>query len=267
MSVILNSISRKSKDYSFFRDIEKCRKTLKDILDYVYYVFCHNINFENSQKLISILYYIYDEMRCEKKFRHVDILQKIINEYSEYIIKANYVEYLNHLVVLKELKVSFEPRQELVFIDIAKKADDPIMFATLLYYASNNEQLKMKYLNEIETIINNKINNILVPKDALLYREFWYIIVFYKCPYLSNNTKKAMEKFLRKIYNTLTSANNSYVLAMKLFLGFLMDTQENNGFISWNRNGARMLEEITYRTNQRTLFRNKHNYTDMGISI
>lgn len=41
---------------------------------------------------------------------------------------------------------------------------------------------------------------------------------------------------------------------IKLLAEFMLDKSEPNGFVSWNTKGARMLEEITYRTHNKTVF-------------
>ena len=245
MSVFLNNMSRKKKDHTFFRR-GSSDKTVCRFLDLVFFIYSHCINFYNTQKLVSIMYYCHNEISLiGSKY-----LQEIINKYDFSI--SNSSEIVNLLVALRGFNVSFRTKIEEEILENILESDNPILLATFLYYSQYNN----RYLDEISSVVNNilnkKLNYLNNKNEILLLREFWYIIIFNKCPYVSEENKKLIEDILKIILKKNSKNRN-----VKLFIDFMLDKDQRYCFFSWRKKGIKFMQEITYRTSSMTVFKRK----------
>ncbi len=245
MSVLLNNMSRKKKEYAFFRR-GSSDKTVCKFLDLVFFIYSHCINFYNTQKLVSIMYYCHNEISLiGSKY-----LQDIINKYDFSI--SNSSEIVNLFVALRGFNVSFRTKIEGKILDNILESDNPILLATFLYYSQYND----RYLDEISSVVNNilnkKLNYLNNKNEILLLREFWYIIIFNKCPYVSEENKKLIEDILKIILKKNSKNRN-----IKLFIDFMLDKNQRYCFFSWRKKGIKFMQEITYRTSSMTVFKRK----------
>ena len=80
------------------------------------------------------------------------------------------------------------------------------------------------------------------------------MLIFNKCPYINCDNQKKIDEILRKIAN---NGSGSADKSVRLLVDFMLDKNEKYGFITWNTNGARMMQEITYRTNNKTVFKKR----------
>lgn len=246
MSVLMNNMSSKSRKYLFFRP--ESHKAAYSLIDTAFYVYCYAQNFKNTQKLISILYYCHNEIDLTSSKE----LQFILHKYEAAIADTNYSDIVNLLVAFSELDIHFSLEFEEKLFSNIKNADDPIALATFMYYSTYNDKLRIKISAKIDDLLIKKIRSIQQPKEELLYKEFWYVLIFNKCPYINPDTQVAINAILKRIAkNPKSTADRS----VKLIVDFMLESTETNSFISWNTKGARMLEEITYRTHNKTIFR------------
>lgn len=255
------------KDIRFFKAITESggNKTANRIIDYLFFLYSYSINFENTQKLISMLYYLNDELNLKTKAN----LQKIIEKYEKKITLARYSEYINLLVAFRELGMYFTSQYEQkIYNDIAS-ANDPIALATFLHYCQYNKTYSVKISGEVNDIIKRKLDCIILNKKgcAQLYEEYWYALIFQKCPYIKSDTKNKCEKMIRESATNLSkNINEPAYQTASIIKDFFLDKKESHGLIAWNKRGARMLEEITYRTSNRTVFRHRGG-SDFDISF
>lgn len=246
MSVFMNNMSSKNRKYTFFRTTT--HKSIFALLDCAFYIYCYAINFKNTQKLISILYYCHNEANLKSS----KDLQAIVHKYESVIMDSNYNDMLNLLVVFDELGIHFSLEFEEKLFASIKTADDPIALATFLYYSKYNSKLMDQVSREVGAILDEKYNSIQDDGKELLYREFWYVLIFNKCPYIGQDTQNRFNGMLKKMTKPTSSHAGQ---AMKMIAEYMLDKNEDYSFISWNAKGARMLEEITYRTQNKTIFR------------
>lgn len=245
-SVLMNNMSSKSRKYTFFKT--PTHKTIYAFIDCAFYTYCHAINFKNTQKLISILYYCHNEINL----RSSKDLQSIVHKYESVIMRSGYSDIINLLVAFDELEVHFSLKFEEGLFSSIKSADDPIALATFLYYSKYNAKLMNQVTAEVNTLLDEKYNSIQEVGKELLYKEFWYILIFNKCPYID---KTVQDKFNGMLKRMLKDVNGNADAVIKIIAEYMLDNKEDNSFISWNVKGARMLEEITYRTQNKTIFR------------
>ena len=92
----------------------------------------------------------------------------------------------------------------------------------------------------------------MLPKEKLLQREFWYVIVFCNCPYISLGTKNLLLSTLAEV--TPSALNDTSDMAKKLVCDFLNLGNENL-FFYWGYYKFDTSKQLTYRTYQRTLFK------------
>jgi len=255
LSVILNSMSSKrSTDCTFFKK-GTSSKVIAAFIEYIFYVYSHSVSFKNTQKLISILYYCHEELNLKGS----KALQSILHKYEQVLSEASgYSDYINLLTVFDELDVHFSLQAEEAIFNEIKAADDPVALATFWSYAKYNERYMSKVSKEINNLLGEKLRAIRSKNNELQYREFWYTIIFNKCPYIDENVRQRYVNMLRGMLER-TSANPSDQ-SIRLIATFMLDPSEPNTFISWNVRGAKMLQEITYRTHRKTIFR-RGNYT------
>lgn len=249
MSVFLNRMSSKSRKYNFFKNGATDR-TVGIFLDLVFYIYSHCVNFRNTQKLISIIYYCHNEVGLKKS----NYLQKVINKFEFAFNNIPYSEVINLLIALDELGVHLSIKNETRLFANILKADNPIALATYLYYSRYNSKYHIDISSKVNEIINKRIKDIQKLKEGLNYREFWYVLVFNKCPYINCNNQKKIDEILRKIAN---GGSGSADKSVRLLVDFMLDKNEKYSFITWNTNGARMMQEITYRTNNKTVFKER----------
>ena len=104
----------------------------------------------------------------------------------------------------------------------------------------------------------------MLPCELLLQREFWYVLVFCNCPYISDNLKDILGK---KVEELQSSSANPSDLARNLIYEFLKDSTKKNLFFYWGYYNFSASKQLTYRTYQRTLFKQYRNSTEMYGSL
>lgn len=247
LSVIMNALAGKKEDYTFFKKATKT--SLECLIDFTMFVYSHSVNFNNTQKLISVLYYCHQEVDLTESER----LQYLVSKYESSITSRWFSDYINLFVALKELRVYLTlGSEEKVFLQILEQ-EDPIALATYLNYCTYNARLLSRVSERIGILLQERYNALHSGKDEMLHKEFWYVLVFNKSPYISAKMQDqytALLKRLLKKAGTTTSGRTG-----ALILKFMLDKDEDYAFISWNAKGARMLQEITYRTHNKTIFK------------
>lgn len=247
MSVIMNALAGKKEDYTFFK---KATKTSTEcLIDFTLFVYSHSVNFNNTQKLISVLYYCHQEVNLAGS----EALQYLVNKYESSITSNWYSDYINIFVALKELGVYLTlESEEKVFSQILEH-DDPIALATYLNYSTYNTRLMKRVSEVIDSVLQQKYDALHSKKDEMLHKEFWYILIFNKSPYINAKIQEQYTALLKRLLKNAGTTTSGRTGA--LILKFMLDKNESYSLISWNAKGARMLEEITYRTHNKTIFK------------
>jgi hypothetical protein len=124
-------------------------------------------------------------------------------------------------------------------------------------YSKYNELFFKEMKNIADSIIEENIERI-SSKEQMLQSEFWYILIFHNCPYINQQLKITIDNMISLI--TPNSLTNHPDIIRKLLIDFLQ-LQSINGnkpkesFFCWNEK-INVSEQITYRTYQRTIFKN-----------
>lgn len=247
MSVILNSMSSKNRAYDFFKTTT--HKSIPAVIDFIFYVFSHAVTFQNNQKLISTLYYINNEVDLKR----TKFLQGILKKYEPKIVATNYSDYINQWIAFSELGVYFSSETEELVFKQALAADDPIALATIIAYGKYDDELSDFFIKTLNKTLEEKLDAIRDFKEIPMYREFWYVLIFNKCPYIDDRIQDRYNGLIKKMIKA--GSLNSVDRSTNLLAEFLLSPDRKYSFIAWNAKGARMLQEITYRTNNKTVFR------------
>lgn len=258
LSTLLNNVTKKTRKIKLFKTGNENKFLL--LLDLAMYMYLYNPCFEHTQKLISLIVYIDSELHFREKGENINHskLQNIIRKYSFIFENAFLTDVCNWFIFFSDYKISLYSDMEDKIVNKLEIEDNPILWANYLIYSKYYPKYFTKILNRIKEIIEDNLEK-LVDKDMMLKKEFWYIIVFYNCPYLGNELKEKMEKKLLM----LKKNNNKKIF--ELFCDFMIRKNDNK-FFNWNNRNVS--QQITYRTFQRTIFKNyKKNNVSLYSSI
>ena len=91
----------------------------------------------------------------------------------------------------------------------------------------------------------------MVPAEPLLQKEFWYVLIFVNCPYISESLKLKLKEIVESIPHTGTDVETK---SSKLIHDFISRNQSNL-FFYWGYYNFDACKQLTFRTYQRTLFK------------
>ncbi|MED2041193.1 RNA-directed DNA polymerase [Bacillus wiedmannii] len=246
-SAIFNQM-RRSIDKRMFRS-KVTDEEIEKVLDFIFYIYSFSPTFRNTRKLICIEYLFEKEIEIERfKF----ILQSILKKYEYIFLNANLPDIVDLLLILGKNNLELSvPIEEHIWGKIVEQ-DNPILAANYLIYSNYNKKYFKRIRNEIEELIERKISIITNKNNALLYREIWWVFIFYNCPYLNEEIKTSM-----KMKIGLLSSNTGDIKPQLLSLiqEFLNENKFPNKFIDWDTDKD-ITGNITYLTYERTLFKN-----------
>lgn len=248
LSTVLNKISRKKDGFQIFEDNKTSRAFA--LLDFVIYIYSYCPCFEHTQKVISMIVYMNDEVKFREDGKQR--LKKLMHRYSFIFEKGNLNDLCNWFIFFKEFRISLTRSTEQKITSKLINDDNPILWANYLIYSKYLESYNKKILQTIEHIIEIKINQI-GNQELLLHKEFWYIIIFNNCPYLSQSLKAKIRNEVNKLQKG--KGSEKCVGRLKKLLFKFMTSDNLNQFFYWDNNHFKASEQLTFRTYQRTLFR------------
>lgn len=152
-----------------------------------------------------------------------------------------------------------------MLLNQAEADDDPIIWANFLLYSKYHSQFSDLVLRKTESIIDKKLIQ-LDRKEPMMQAEFWYLLVFHNCPYISQPLRTRLDQYISDIKAKALSNSLPSTRVMVLVCDFLQ-MQSSNGnkpeesLFNW-KGIKNFADLITYRTYQRTIFKhyrkNKH---------
>ena len=252
LSTLLNNISNKKDGYKLF-DNDKTSKAFV-FLEFAFYAYSFCPCFEHTQKVISMLVYFDDELKFKTEEQNHKKLLNLVRRYGFIFEKANLNDICNWFVFFYEYKISLLQLSEEKILQNIENENNPILWANYLIYSQYHKGYNDIILSRVENVIKNNLSQ-MIPYEPLLQKEFWYVIVFCNCPYLSPSTKAIIDNKLTEIYRT---GNAPYDIANNLIFEFLSSNQSNL-FFCWGYYNFNASKQLTYRTYQRTLFKQYKN--------
>lgn len=120
-------------------------------------------------------------------------------------------------------------------------------------------------LKKVESIVEKQILRI-SDKEPMMQVEFWYVLVFHNCPYISSSLQKKMSDLINNIKAAASTATRGTppkllpsAVATQLVCDFLEQRSPSGhkpeeSLFNWK--GIKSFgDQITYRTYQRTVFK------------
>ena len=253
LSTLLNNISNKKDGYALFEP-DKCARAFV-LLDLAMYIYSFCPCFEHTQKLISMIVYMDDELHFSKDELNHKKLINLIRRYSFVFEKGNMNDLCNWFVFFHDYSVSLLRNTEAILEKKLREEDNPILWANYLIYSRYHSDYHKEILIWVEELLQYKVNQI-GSKDPLLQKEFWYVITFINCPYISGSVKTALEGIVRPM---ATAAETNLANKIKKIIAEFLLQNKSNLFFCWGYYHFNTSKQLTFRTYQRTLFKQYKN--------
>lgn len=259
LSTLLNNISRKKDGITLFKD-ENPNRALH-ILDLTLYIMAFCPCFEHIQKAISIFVYFNDELRfCDDETSH-NKLQSLLDKYAFVFLRGNLNDICNLFLFYHEFKLIIPYNIEIEVFEKIKNTNNPILLAVYLVYSKYYTPYFYGIKSDIEKIIEKNINYI-TKGEEMLQMEFWYILIFINCPFISSALKDKMKDIIDRIY--VSGAQYPSGIMINLICDYLK-SGKNNLFFSWGVHHFSVSKQIAFRTYQRSIFREYKNRNSQMI--
>ena len=253
LSTLLNNISNKKDGYALFEP-DKCARAFV-LLDLAMYIYSFCPCFEHTQKLISIIVYMDDELQFSKDELNHKKLINLIRRYSFVFEKGNMNDLCNWFLFFHDYSIPLLRSTETIFEKKLREEDNPILWANYLIYSRYHSDYHQEILTWVEEVLQYKVNQI-GSKDPLLQKEFWYVITFINCPYISSSVKTALENIVRPM---ATAAETNLANKIKKIIAEFLLQNKSNLFFCWGYYHFNTSKQLTFRTYQRTLFKQYKN--------
>lgn len=255
-------INNENKNIIFRENVPP--KVLYGIIDFVFFIYSNSTTFSNTQIFISILSYFNDDISDNKLYQKE--LQKILNKYAFIFSDNNTNDIINLLLLCIECSLEIPFTHEINLWNALLESDNPINIATFLVYSKYNNKYFEELKEEINKIIDKNMKAIQNQDNILTYKEFWWLLIFNKSPYINTDIQDTFNQLIKKIEGYCDDKNSIGYISMKIFCDFLEKSE--NQYFSWNTindKSVNLLREITYRTHERTLFGN-YKYSQASYS-
>lgn len=259
LSTLLNNISNKKDGYDLFRNDKTNRAFI--LLELAMNIYSYCTCFEHSQKLISMIVYMDDELDFKNNELNHKKLQALLRRYSFIFEKGNINDLCNWFVFFYDYKLSLTHNSEVIIENRLIEEENPILWANYLIYSRYYTPYSQDILKKVEFIINNKLDRI-TSTEIMLQREFWYVIIFNNCPYLSEDLKIKLGKYIHDIRE---SNPNSPAKKLTNLICDFMNQSTSNQFFCWGYYNFSTSKQIAYRTYQRTVFKQYKNKRSIEI--
>lgn len=248
LGMIENKVGRNKEKVNIFKD-NISENEVFSFLDLVFYAYSFFPNYNNTQRILSIISYVRDEYDVfEKKER----LQKLINRYAFVFEKAELNDIVNLLLFCSQAKIEIPYRQEEKIVSTLREKDDPILWATYLLYSQYNKKYCKQIRDEIGNTLLERIEAIVQKESIYTYREFWWILIFNKSPFVTVHEQNEIDNIISILKRG--SGNTAGEILGELFIDYLENGSEQ--FFEWDINKNDLLRNMTFKTRQRSIFRN-----------
>lgn len=250
MGMFLKKVSRNKENNDIFRE-NVSSGTIFNFLDFLFYIYSFYPDYNNTQRFLSIISYIRDEYNI---FYESDKLQILLNKYSFVFEKANMNDIINLVLFCAQAKIEIPYTQECLLVETLRKKDDPILWASYLTYSKYSKKYFNEILSEIEDRLKENIESIRSKENVYTYREFWWIIVFNKSPHLSSIAQSLIDNIINDLQVKTSDNKRAGDICGNLFVDFLKINQKQ--FFEWNIHEKDFLRQITFKTYERSIFKN-----------
>lgn len=257
----INCTSNKIKKTIFNQASER---TVYYMYDLLFYFYSFAPTYRNTDKLISIIYIIENEIGYSK---NKSMLYKIIKRYNFILQKSNLADVSNLILLLTMYDIDIGVESENHILCELRKDINPLHYAILLLYDHNIHKDKLILKLEIEDMIQQKLNmfdKVISSNESNLFlnKDIWWIYIFYNCKYLSQDINQKMKNFFEELKNDIQGkitgkkSNKQAGTAKIEICNFFLD-ENNEKFINWKLDRKIFFKNIKFKTFDRTIFNNE----------
>lgn len=256
ISVLLNNIGKKKDGFRLFKESSNGKAFL--LIDLALFIYAFFPSYDQTRKLISIIVYMNDEINFNKiGSKQNQQLQEIIRRYSFVFEKGNLPDLCDWFLFLGDFNISLNMKSEDILLEKAVKDNNPIILANILMYSRYNENFFKGVSSIVSSIISENLIK-LSEKSPDLQMEYWFILVFHNCPHITASLKAEIDNLISK--TRPRNVNLPLDIIRACICDFLQlqspaGNKPKDSFFNWN-DKINTSEQITYRTFQRTIFKN-----------
>ena len=117
-------------------------------------------------------------------------------------------------------------------------------------YSQYNKKYSDEIRNYIEKTLLEKISGIRVQKSVYEYREFWWILIFNKCPYITIASQNAINNAVAVLNFPLDSGCTQTLI--NIFKSYLQNSPIQ--FFYWDIERNDFLRTLTFKTHEKSIF-------------
>lgn len=255
LSTLMNKVSQK-KDLGggeaalTLFDPKKTEKAFV-LLDLAFYYYSFCPCFDHGQKIMSMIVYMDDELHFRTDEQNFRKLQNLIRRYAFIFEKGNLNDLCNWFLFFREFGIILKSGTEESIEARMEEEDNPLLWANYLIYSRYDTCYNDAVKDRLDRLLADRMIQ-LGNDDIMLKREFWYILVFINCPDVTAQRKEEMRQKLRSLKKANPSSYSEKMIAW--IVDFLLE-DEPNRFFCWADGGFSVSRQLTFRTYQRTLFK------------
>ena len=174
--------------------------------------------------------------------------------------------FVTKILCIADVKSLSRPECFLIYLHISlllpllPRRTGLCLWATYLMYSQYNRKYSDEIRSCIEKTLLEKINTIRVQKSVYEYREFWWILIFNKCPFITNASQNAIDNAITFL-NVPTASGCTHTL-VDIFKNYLQNSPIQ--FFDWDIERNDFLRTLTFKTHEKSIFKN---YKENAISL
>lgn len=260
LSTLLNNISKKKNGYTLFGK-QRLGKALL-LIDMALYVYAFYPSFDQARKIISIIAYMNSEIDFKGDDKAHTKLSRTINRYSFVFCSGNVFDLCDWFPFFYEYNIVLDTKTENHLIQVAEECNDPIIWANLLLYSQYYQPFFNELSKKVENIVERQILRI-SDKEPMMQVEFWYVLIFHNCPYISITLRQKMSDIINDIKTKAVGGKGKKLFPSAVTTQLICDFLEQRSpsgnkpeesLFNW-KGIKNFADQITYRTYQRTVFK------------
>ncbi len=258
LSTLLNKFSLKKDGYQLFK--EGTTKKASLFADLSMFMYSYSPCFEHTRKIISILVFMNTEVGFSVRgSRENEKLQQVIDRHSFLFERGNLADLCDWFIFFREYGLTLSKNIENAVCQKAQGERNPLVLANILLYSEYYEPFFNETVANVEEIISSELEKI-VDKKYFEQPEFWFVLVFHNCAFLSQTIKSKATAIITSIKSDATGDSPS-AKATRLVCDYLLRTDGagnkfKESFFNWHNRNNSVSQIMTFRTYQRTLFKN-----------
>ncbi len=251
VSYLLSSIQNKLVEIkkNKFEFDEKSVDQVKYNISLIMFFHSFAPNYDNTQKFISILFLIDEIDSYFSNESNLSSFADLVKEYSFVFEEIGFSDVVNYVLLCAKFKIELPYKVENRLIAELSELRNPLNYAVFLIYAGYNKEFQLEFLAKVSGEIEVALDNIIDNRKLFMYQEFWWIVIFMNCPFLSPALKVKMAS---KFPVTLTP-NTPSERAIHLINDYF--TVSGPDFFSWDIEKIDIMKKIMFKTNLRTVFK------------